>query len=60
MIQEVERENCVTYVQVSKGEYSHLIAVNARMEVLKDYMKSAEYPDSNTIKTILGIEKGEN
>lgn len=59
MIQVVEREDCATYVQVSKGEYSHLTAMNTRMAVLRDYMMSTEYPDSKTIKTILGIMEGE-
>ena len=52
-------DDCVTFVEVSKCEYDDLIAAKERMSVLKDYMKSEDYPSCNTIKTILGIEKGE-
>ena len=54
-----DREYYMAYVQVSKDEYSRLIAARERLEILKGYMKSIEFPEINTIITILGNEKGE-
>lgn len=54
-----DREYYMAYVQVSKDEYSRLIAARERLEILKDYMKSMEFPEINAIITILGNEKGE-
>ena len=53
------KSNGVIYVQVSRGEYYHLISTKERLEVLKDYMESTEYPEKTTIKTILGIKEEE-
>ena len=53
------KSNGVIYVQVSRGEYYHLISSKERLEVLKDYIKSTEYPEKSTIKVILGIKEEE-
>lgn len=54
-----DREYYMAYVQVSKDEYRRLIAARERLEILKGYMKSVEFPEINAIITILGNEKGE-
>lgn len=53
------KSNGVIYVQVSRGEYYHLISTKERLEVLRDYMLSTVYPEKNTIITILGIKEEE-
>ena len=53
------KSNGVIYVQVSKDEYSRLIAARERLEILKGYMKSIEFPEINAIITILGIKEEE-
>ena len=54
-----DNECYMACVQVSKDEYSRLIAARERLEILKGYMKSIEFPEINAIITILGNEKGE-
>lgn len=57
MANEVNGGPCVIYVQVSRGEYYHLISTKERLEVLRDYMRSTEFPENTIIKTILGIRE---
>lgn len=44
-------------INISRIEYESFIALQARVEIVKDYIENESYPSIATIKTILGIDK---
>lgn len=44
-------------VNISRVEYDSFIALQTRVDTIKDYIKSESYPSVDVIKIILGIDK---
>lgn len=44
-------------INILRIEYENFIALQARVEIVKNYIENESYPSIATIKTILGIDK---
>lgn len=44
-------------INISRIEYESFIALQARIEVVKDYIQNESYPSVDIIKIMLGIDK---
>lgn len=45
------------FVSITTREYDKLIRDSERLNTIKDYLESEEYPTTATIKTLAGISK---